>query len=179
MRGLCPQSMSLMLRRRQLAAGAQRSENMVLGCVILQYPNPFILYLQREQENILTRVFFRLEKYREEPTGNCGFDIKLHCSQVSRSFWVRAMMTEPLAPHGNDGAGRTVRSLECSRQALTVTGEVVAAEVGRSGQDVVRAGGKGTWGEKFPQKPLESQEPSRSSLAQHFIGQSGLISTIH
>lgn len=69
MRGLCPQSLSLMLIRGQLAAGAQMSENMVLGCVILQYPNPFILYLQREQENILTRVFFRLEKYREEPTG--------------------------------------------------------------------------------------------------------------
>lgn len=67
MRGLCPQSLSLMLIRGQLAAGAQMSENMVLGCVILQYPNPFILYLQ--YENILTRVFFRLEKYREEPTG--------------------------------------------------------------------------------------------------------------
>lgn len=80
---------------------------------------------------------------------------------------------------GNDGVGRTVRSLECSRQALAVTGEVVAAEVGRSDQVVVRAGGKGAWGEKFPQKPLESQEPSRSSLAQHFIGQSGLIFTIH
>lgn len=48
---------------------------------------------------------------------------------------------------GNDGVGRTVRSLECSGQALAVTGEVVAAGVGRSGQVVIRAGGKGVWGE--------------------------------